>query len=83
MGSGWEGSIVDLSVGGMMMRLKKKLTPGSTYVVKLFLEEKVAIVEARVVRAVESEQDRECEVGLQFTAVPMDDAAVLRGFVNG
>lgn len=83
MGGGWEGSVLDVSVGGMMMRLKKKLTPGSTYVVKLFLEDEVAIVEARVVRAVVGENDQECDVGLQFTSVPIDDAAVLRGFING
>jgi len=67
----------------MLMRLKRDLTPGSTFVVKLILEDKVAVVEARVVRAVEANEDEECDVGFQFTSVPTDDATRLRGFVNG
>lgn len=84
LGGGWEASVLNLSVGGMLLRLKRFLTPGSTYVVKLFLEEKVAIVEARVVRLSEaiSEGERDCLAALQFTSVPLSDAACLRGFVN-
>ena len=84
LGGGWEASVLNLSVGGMLLRLKRFLTPGSTYVVKLFLEEKVAIVEARVVRLSEAvtEGERDCLAALQFTSVPLSDAACLRGFVN-
>ena len=86
LGGGWEASVLNLSVGGMLLRLKRALTPGSTYVVKLFLEEQIAIVEARVVRlsrAVSEEQDEEeCFAALQFTSVPTSDAACLRGYVN-
>ncbi len=89
LGGGWEASVLNLSVGGMLLRLKRALTPGSSYVVKLFLEEQVAIVEARVVRlyklsqAVSEEQDEaECFAALQFTSVPTSDAACLRGYVN-
>ncbi len=84
LGGGWEASVLNLSVGGMLLRLKRLLTPGSTYVVKLFLEEKVAIVEARVVRLSEvaSEAEQDCLAALQFTSVPPSDAACLRGFVN-
>jgi hypothetical protein len=84
LGDGWEASVLNLSVGGMLLRLKRLLTPGSTYVVKLFLEEKVAIVEARVVRLSEvvSEREQDCLAALQFTSVPLSDAACLRGFIN-
>ena len=89
LGGGWEASVLNLSVGGMLLRLKRALTPGSSYVVKLFLEEQVAIVEARVVRlyklsqAVSEEQDEaECFAALQFTSVSTSDAAYLRGYVN-
>lgn len=82
LGSGWEASVLNLSVGGLLMRLKRELTPGSTYVVKLLLDEQVAIVEGRVVRTSEANDDRECYVALQFTSVPTEDAARLRRFVT-
>ena len=82
LGGGWEASVLNLSVGGMYLRLKRELTPGSTYVVKLFLEDQVAIVEARVLRASEAREERECFVALQFTSIPGGDAACLRGFIN-
>jgi c-di-GMP-binding flagellar brake protein YcgR len=89
LGGGWEASVLNLSVGGMLLRLKRSLTPGSSYVVKLFLEEQIAIVDARVVRlykmsqAVSEEQDEaECFAALQFTSVPTRDAACLRGYIN-
>jgi c-di-GMP-binding flagellar brake protein YcgR len=80
LGGGWEASVLNLSVGGMLLRLKRALTPGSSYVVKLFLEEQIAIVEARVVRL--TEENAECLAALQFTSVPTSDAACLRGYVN-
>lgn len=87
LGGGWEASVVNLSVGGMLLRLKRALTPGSSYVVKLFLEEQVAVVEARVVRlseaAAREQEERECVAALQFTSIPTPDAACLRGYVNG
>jgi hypothetical protein len=86
LGGGWEASVLNLSVSGMLLRLKRALTHGSTYVVKLFLEEQIAIVEARVVRlseAVSDEQmEAECLAALQFTSIPTSDAACLRGYVN-
>ena len=86
LGGGWEASVLNLSVGGMLLRLKRVLTPGSSYVVKLFLEKQIAIVEARVVRLSQSESeeqdDVECFAALQFTSVSTSDAACLRGYVN-
>ena len=80
LGSGWEASVLNLSVGGMLMRLTRVLTPGSSYVVKLFLEEQIAMVEARVVRM--TQLDADCYAAFQFTSVPASDAACLRGYVN-
>lgn len=75
--------MLNLSAGGMLLRLKRVLTPGSTYVVKLFLEQEVAIVEARVVRLSEQlEADRDCFAALQFTSVPHSDARCLRSFIR-
>ena len=86
LGGGWEASVMNLSVGGMLLRLTRTLTPGSSYVVKLFLEEHVAIVEARVVRlsqtVTEERDEAECFAALQFTSVSKSDAACLRGYVN-
>ena len=92
LGGGWEASVQNLSVGGMLLRLRRSLTPGSSYVVKLFLEEQVAIVEARVVRlsptvsegqGEKGQQDEpECFAALQFTSVSTSDARCLRGYVN-
>ena len=83
LGGGWEASVLNLSVGGMLLRLKRDLTLGSTYLVKLFLEEKVAIVEARVLRLTHAASEDECVAALQFTSVPAHDADCLRGYVNG
>jgi len=89
LGGGWEASVQNLSVGGMLLRLRRTLSPGSSYVVKLFLEEQVAIVEARVVRLSptlserQGQQDEpECFAALQFTSVSTSDARYLRGYVN-
>ncbi|GMR24351.1 MAG: hypothetical protein BMS9Abin37_2882 [Acidobacteriota bacterium] len=86
LGGGWEASVLNLSVGGMLLRLRRDLTPGSSYVVKLFLEEQIAIVEARVVRlspaASEEQGEPECFAALQFTSVSASDATCLRGYVN-
>ena len=58
-------------------------------VLKLFLQERIIIVEARVVRlykrsqAVSEEQDEaECFAALQLTSVSTRDAARLRGYIN-
>ncbi len=72
---------MNLSVGGMLLRLKRALTPGSTYFVKLFLEgDEIAIVEAKVLRLLHA--DDECEAALKFTSISLDDADSLRGFLK-
>jgi len=65
----------------MLLRLKRALTPGSTYFVKLFLDGgEVAIVEAKVLRLLDV--DEECEAALKFTSIGSDDADILRGFLT-
>jgi len=80
LGGGWEASVQNLSVGGMLLRLTRKLTPGSTYFIKLFLENQIAIVEARVLRT--SSSRGECLAAFQFISSSGDDAAQLRGYVQ-
>lgn len=82
LGGGWEASVLNLSVGGMLMRVKRELNPGSTYVVKLFLEDQIAVVEGRVTRASEADAERESLVAIQFTSIPSGDAASLSRYVN-
>lgn len=89
LGGGWEASVQNLSVGGMLLRLRRSLTPGSSYVVKLLLEKRIVIVEARVVRlshgvseGLDGQGEPECFVALQFTSVSTSDARCLRGYVN-
>lgn len=80
IGSGWEGSVVNLSVGGMLLRLRRGLTPGSSYVVKLLFDRQVAVVEARVVRL--DELDEESLAGMEFVVMSSEDRARLRGYLR-
>ena len=74
----------------MLLRLKRALTLGSTYFVKLFLEGgEVAIVEAKVLRLLDGkvalrapdETNGECKAALKFTSISLEDADSLRGFL--
>ena len=80
IGDGWEGSVLDLSPGGMLLRVKKALNLGSAYLVKLFLGQEVAVVEARVVRLID--QREEFLVGMEFSQVSPGDLARLQTFVR-
>lgn len=80
LGGGWEGSVVDLSVTGMLLRLTRVLTPGSSYFVKLYLGRQVAVVEAQVVRVIAG--DDECDAGMEFRRVAPSDRALLQAFVD-
>ena len=70
----------------LVVRIYTFVGRGDQLVEPLFLEERIAIVDARVVRmsrAVSEEQDdTECLAALQFTSVPTGDAARLRGYIN-
>lgn len=80
LGGGIEGSVQNLSVGGMLLRLLSGLTPGSSYLIKLFFEDRIAVVEARVVRLVNAGE--EYLAGLEFVSLGPDDELTLRTYVR-
>ena len=80
LGDGWEASVLNLSLGGMLLRLRRVLTPGSAYLIKLLFEQQSAVVEARVVRVDRTEED--CLAGMEFLSMSVDDASRLRGYMR-
>ena len=80
IGEGQEGSVVNLSLGGLLLRLKRTLKPGSSYFLKLFLGSEVAVVEARVVRLVAG--DEEFLAGMEFIRIARQDKAILQNYVG-
>lgn len=80
LGDGWEASVLNVSQGGMLLRLRRVLTPGSSYLIKLLFEDQTAVVEARVVRADQSDED--CLAGLEFLSMSDEDAVRLRGYIH-
>jgi c-di-GMP-binding flagellar brake protein YcgR len=66
----------------MLLRLRRMMTPGSSYFVKLLLEDTIAVVEARVVRIEGGEVDDDCLAGLEFLSMSTTDASILRGFIH-
>lgn len=84
MGGFYEGSVLDLSRSGMSLRLrrlKRVLTPGFSYFVKLFLEDgPVTVVQARVVRLIENRD--EYVLGMEFCGVSQEDRAALTSFLK-
>ncbi len=80
IGNGWEGSVIDVSLGGMLLRIKRVLTLGSFYFVKLLILKKSVVVEAKVVRVEAASED--FLTGMEFTKVSAEDREALRGFVE-
>jgi c-di-GMP-binding flagellar brake protein YcgR len=80
LGDGWEASVLNLSLGGMLLRMRRLLTPGSAYLIKLLFDDHLVVVQARVVRVGQSEED--CLAGMQFLSMSEDDAGWLRGYVH-
>lgn len=80
LGDGWEASVLNVSLGGMLLRLRRLLTPGSAYVIKLLFENQLAVVQARVVRVDRAEED--CLAGMEFLSMSEEDAGRLRGYVR-
>lgn len=63
-----------------MLRMRRFLTPGSSYLIKLLFEREMAVVEARVVRL--NRFDEDCLVGMEFLSMSLDDSSRLRGYVR-
>jgi c-di-GMP-binding flagellar brake protein YcgR len=80
LGDGWEASVVNLSLGGMLLRLRRLLTPGSAYLIKLLFDKELAVVQARVVRVDRADED--CLAGMEFLSMSEADAGRLRGYVR-
>src|SRR3972149_2688540 len=80
LGNGWGGSGIDLSLGGMLGRIKRVLTLGSSYFVKLLFPEQVVVVEARVVRVQSAAEDY--LTGMEFVKLSSDDREALRGLTE-
>ncbi len=80
LGDGWEASVLNLSLGGMLLRLRRVLTPGSAYLIKLLFEGQLVVVQARVVRVGRSEDD--CLAGMEFLSMSEEDAGRIRGYVH-
>ena len=53
VGNGKEASVLNVSLGGLLLRLTGTLTPGSSYFLKLFLNSEIAVVEALHTRQAE------------------------------
>ncbi|HEY7818145.1 MAG TPA: PilZ domain-containing protein [Vicinamibacteria bacterium] len=79
LGDGWEASVLNLSLGGMLLRLRRLLTPGSAYLIKLLFENQLAVVQARVVRVDRAAED--CLAGLEFVSMSEEDATRIRGYL--
>ena len=80
LGNGWEGSVLDVSLGGMLLRVKRVLTLGSSYFVKLLFPRRTLVVEARVVRVQSASED--FLTGMEFVKLSSEDRDVLRGFTE-
>ena len=80
LGNGWEGSVLDVSLGGMLLRVKRALTLGSSYFVKLLFPRRTLVVEARVVRVQGASDD--FLTGMEFLKLSSEDREVLRGFTK-
>jgi hypothetical protein len=80
LGDGWEASVLNLSQGGMLLRLRRLLTPGSAYLIKLLFANELAVVQARVVRVGRTDED--CLAGMEFVSMSDEDAGRLRGYVH-
>ena len=80
LGNGWEGSVLDMSLGGMLLRIKRVLTLGSSYFVKLLLQQRTMVVEARVVRVESAAEDY--LAGMEFLRLSSEDRETLRGFTE-
>lgn len=76
IGGGWEGSVLNVSQSGLLLRVKRQLQLGSAYYMKLLWQGNTLVVLARVARAVASED--EFEFGMEFVEMSAEDRFALR-----
>ena len=76
LGEGWEGSVVNLSQSGLLLRLKRQLKQGSSYYLKLLLEDHQLVVLAKVARIIQG--DEEFDIGMEFVNMSQQDRRILR-----
>lgn len=80
IGDGQEGSILNMSLGGILLRLRRVLTPGSSYFLKLFFDGREAVVEARVVHLLIRSGD--FLAGMEFVRLSAGDREALERFLG-
>ncbi len=80
LGAGQEGSVLNLSLCGLLLRVRKALTPGSSYFLKLLFDGQVAVVEARVVRLLTRNDD--CLAGMEFVRLSSRDREAIQNFIG-
>ncbi len=80
LGAGQEGSVINISLCGLLLRVKRGLTPGSSYFLKLLFNGRVAVVEARVFRLLTRNDDH--LAGMEFIRVSNQDREAIRSFIG-
>lgn len=80
LGAGQEGSVINISLCGLLLRVKKMLTPGSSYFLKLLFDGQVAVVEARVVRLLTRNDDY--LAGMEFVRLSNQDREAIQSFIG-
>ena len=76
IGGGWEGSVLNVSQSGLLLRVKRELQLGSAYYMKLLWQGTTLVVLARVARAVSTDDD--FEFGMEFVEMSAEDRLALR-----
>ncbi len=80
LGAGQEGSVLNISLCGLLLRAKRAMTPGSSYFLKLLFDGKVAVVEARVVRLLTRSDDY--LAGMEFVRLSNRDRQALQNLIG-
>jgi hypothetical protein len=80
LGGGQEGSVINISLCGLLLRVKRGLTPGSSYFIKLLFGSKVAVVEARVIRLLTRNDDY--LAGMEFIRLSNQDREAIQSFIG-
>ena len=80
LGGGQEGSVINISLCGLLLRVKRGLTPGSSYFINLLILGQVAVVEALVVRLLTRNDDY--MAGIEFVRLSNQDRETIHSFIG-